>query len=200
MLDDLPSHARQAAPAGVDHWAVRGVSERSQRLLVRQGIAQSPSVTLDEGAMVTVIAKGGLGYAATSDTSVAGLKVAFARAQDLARATAGHSVFDPGRLRMPQPQGRYNSVVTRDSAQMSLADRIELLRSVSAATHVDDRIVDWQASLWIVRAHQGHGSSDGANPKHPWPLPTRASIPYSTSPSRASKPPASRAPVRRSSP
>ncbi|RZL04404.1 MAG: TldD/PmbA family protein [Rubrivivax sp.] len=174
MLDELRSHAHRAAPAGVDHWAVRGVSEHSQRLLVRQGIAQSPSVTLDEGAMVTVIADGGLGYAATSDTSTAGLKVAFARAHDLARATAGHGVFDPRSLRMPSPQGRYDSAVTRDSAQMSLSDRIELLRSVSAATHVDERIIDWQASLWTVRAHQLHITSDGALAEQHWQLLTPA--------------------------
>jgi predicted Zn-dependent protease len=174
MLDDLQSHARQAAPAGVDHWAVRGVSEHSQRLLVRQGITQSPSVTLDEGAMVTVIAGGGLGYAATSDTSAHGLKVAFARAQELARASAGHFVFDPRSLQMPHPQGRYESIVTRDSAQMSLSDRIELLRAVSADTHVDDRIIDWQASLWTVHAHQIHITSDGALAEQHWHLLTPA--------------------------
>ncbi|MGH6646854.1 TldD/PmbA family protein [Aquabacterium sp.] len=174
MFDELESHARQAAPAGIDHWAVRGVSERSQRLLVRQNIAQSPSVTRDEGAMVTVIAGGGLGYAATSDTSAAGLKVAFARAQALARATAGRTVFDPGSLRMPSPQGRYDSEVIRDSAQMSLSDRIELLRAVSAATKVDDRIIDWQASLWTVHADQLHLTSDGARAEQHWQMLTPA--------------------------
>jgi predicted Zn-dependent protease len=75
---------------------------------------------------------------------------------------------------MPRPQGRYNSVVMRDSAQMSLSDRIELLRSVSAATHVDDRIVDWQASLWTVHAHQVHITSDGAHAEQHWQLLTPA--------------------------
>jgi predicted Zn-dependent protease len=174
MLDDLQSHARRAAPAGVDHWAVRGVSERSQRLLVRQGIAQSPSVTRDEGAMVTVIAGGGLGYAATSDTSEAGLKTAFARAQDLARATVGKSVFDPSSLRMPRPQGRYNSIVSRDSAQMSLADKIDLLRNISTDTRVDERIIDWQVSLWTVQADQVHLTSDGACAEQHWHMLTPA--------------------------
>ena len=174
MLDQLSNHARQAAPRGVDHWAVRGVSERSQRLLVRQGIAQSPAVVRDDGAMVTVIAGGGLGYAATSDTSVAGLKAAFARATDLAQATAGKAVFDPSQLRMPQPQGRYDSVVAQDSARMSLADKIDLLRAVSSATRVDDRIVDWQASLWTVHVDQLHLTSDGAQAEQHWQMLTPA--------------------------
>ena len=170
MLDQLSTHARQAAPAGVDHWAVRGVSERSQRLLVRQGIAQSPAVLRDDGAMVTVIAGGGLGYAATSDTSVAGLKTAFARAKDLAKATSGKTVFAPGQLRMPQPQGRYDSMVTKDSSQMSLADKVDLLRAVSTATRVDDRIVDWQASLWTVQVDQLHLTGDGGHAEQHWQM------------------------------
>ena len=174
MLDDLQSHARQAAPAGLDHWAVRGVSERSQRLMVRQNIVQSPALVRDEGAMVTVIAQGGLGYAATSDTSVAGLKAAFARAQALAKACAGKAVFDASQLRMPSPQGRYDSAVTQDSAAMSLADKIDLLRDVSAATRVDDRIVDWQASLWTVHADQLHLTSDGACAQQHWQMLTPA--------------------------
>lgn len=174
MLDQLSNHAHQAAPAGIDHWAVRGVSERSQRLLVRQDIAQSPAVAHDEGAMVTVIAGGGLGYAGTSDTSVAGLKAAFARARDLAQASAGHTVFDPNQLRMPRPQGRYDSVVAQDSGQMSLADKIDLLRAASAATHVDERIVDWQASLWTVQVDQLHLSSEGAHAEQHWQMLTPA--------------------------
>ncbi len=170
MLDQLSTHARQAAPAGVDHWAVRGVSERSQRLLVRQDIAQSPAVLRDDGAMVTVIAGGGLGYAATSDTSVASLKAAFARAKELAQATAGHTVFDTNQLRMPQPQGRYDSVVAKDSAHMSLPDKIDLLRAVSSATRVDERIVDWQASLWTVQVDQLHLTSDGAQAEQHWQM------------------------------
>jgi predicted Zn-dependent protease len=174
MLDDLQAHARQAAPAGVSHWAVRGLSERSQRLMVRQGIAQSPTLMRDEGAMVTVIASGGMGYAATSDTSVAGLKVAFAHALSLAKATAGKTVFDPGTLHMPQPKGRYDSEVKQDSAGMSLTDKIDLLRAVSAATRVDDRIVDWQVSLWTVHVDQLHITSEGAHAEQHWQMLTPA--------------------------
>jgi predicted Zn-dependent protease len=142
--------------------------------MVRQDIPQSPSMMRDEGAMVTVIAQGGLGYAATSDTSVAGLQAAFARALTLAKATAGHTVFDPSALRMPQPQGRYDSVVATDSAQMSLLEKIDLLRTVSAATRVDERIVDWQASLWTVHTDQLHLTSDGASAEQHWQMLTPA--------------------------
>ena len=69
MLEQLDVAARRAAPA-VDRWAVRGVVERSEELNVRQGAVQSPVRRLDSGAMVTVLDRGGVGYAATGDTSL----------------------------------------------------------------------------------------------------------------------------------
>ncbi len=175
MLDDLEVLARQAAPAGVRHWAVRGVHERNERLLVRQDVAQAPSLNHDHGVMVTVIAGDpgqpcGLGYAATSDTSLSGLKAAFARAQALARATAGRSVFDYGLIDMPQATGLYHSQVGQDSAHMALRDKIELLREVSAATRPDERIVDWQTSLWTVHTNQLYVNSEGASIAQRWQM------------------------------
>jgi predicted Zn-dependent protease len=178
MLDDLEAFAKQAAPAGVRHWAVRGLHERSERLLVRQDVAQAPSLTHDQGAMVTVVAGDGptcgLGHAATSDTSVAGLKIAFAKAQALARASAGRSVFDHAQSPMPHGKGHYASEVQRDSARMPLRDKVEMLRGVSAATKLDERIVDWQASLWTVHANQLYINSEGAHIAQYWQMMTPA--------------------------
>jgi predicted Zn-dependent protease len=173
MLNTLEARARQAAPGDVQYWAVRGVSERAERLLVRQDVAHAPSRSRDEGAMVTVIS-GGMGYAATADTSVAGLRAAFAQATALARASAGKTVFDYTNLLMPKPQGRYDSTVAQGSEQLSLVDKIDLLRAVSAATRVDERIVDWQASLWVVQVDQLHITSEGARAEQHWQMLTPA--------------------------
>jgi len=173
MLDDLQARARQAAPRDVSYWAVRGVSERAQHLTVRQDVAQAPALVRDQGVMVTVIA-GGMGYAATADSSVAGLKAAFERARALAQASAGKTVFDYTSLQMPQPQGRYDSVVEQDSAALSLPARIDLLRSISAATRVDERIVDWSASLWTVHTDQLYVTSEGARAEQHWQMLTPA--------------------------
>jgi predicted Zn-dependent protease len=162
MLDRLEAAARKAAPA-VQHWAVRGVVERSEELTVRQGVAQAPSRAVDAGAMVTVVDRGGLGYAATSDTSAAGLGAAFARARDLAHAGAGRSVFDFGRLPPVAPQGRYAGAVQRPASALPLADRLALLMQVSAATRVDGRIVDWLATLWTVDTEQLFVTGDGGH-------------------------------------
>jgi predicted Zn-dependent protease len=160
MLDRLEAAARQAAPA-VQRWAVRGVVERSEELTVRQGVVQAPSRSRDAGAMVTVVDRGGLGYAATSDTSVAGLAAAFARARDLAHAAAGRSVFDYAMLPPASPHGRYTSRVERPAASAALKDKLDLLTRVSDATRVDARIVDWLATLWTVDSEQLFVTGDG---------------------------------------
>ena len=82
MLDHLEATARRAAaalPSSVSHWSVRGLSERSEQLTVRQGVLEAPRRLADEGVMVTVV-DGGLGHAATSNASEAGLRGAFAQA------------------------------------------------------------------------------------------------------------------------
>ena len=97
MLDTLESTARRASaglPSSVSHWAVRAVSEVSEQLAVRQGVAEAPRRSRDEGVMLTVVDGSGMGYAATSDTSQTGLRDAFAKAHALARASAGKTVFD----------------------------------------------------------------------------------------------------------
>ena len=161
MLDQLEDSARKTAPA-VQHWAVRGVVETSEEITVRQGVAQAPSRMRDTGAMVTVIDRGGLGYAATADTSEAGLAAAFARARDLAHAAAGRAVFDYGRLCAQPPRGRYASRVERPTASLGLRERVDLVSAVNAATRIDPRIVDWLATLWTLDTEQLFITGDGA--------------------------------------
>ena len=149
MLDQLEATARRAAPA-VQQWAVRGVAETSEELTVRQGVAQAPSRCRDAGVMVTVIDRGGLGYAATGDTSESGLAAAFEQARELAHAVAGRTVFDYGTLPGVMPKGRYASTVEQPASSSSLRSRLDLLCAASAATRLDERIVDWSATLWTL--------------------------------------------------
>ncbi len=92
-----------------DFWSLRMVEERAENYCVRKNIAQPPSMTLDSGAMLTVYAGGGYGYAATSDTSRAGLQTALDRASAWARASASRSLFDSSTLPRPAPKGSYAS-------------------------------------------------------------------------------------------
>ena len=120
MFDILETRARRAAgrlPSSTRHWAVRGVHEQSERLSVRDDVAEAPSRAYDQGVMVTVV-DGGLGYSATGDTSEAGLAAAFERAHLLARASAGRTVIDYESITRPTavvvtPVGQLGWVTTK---------------------------------------------------------------------------------------
>ena len=182
MLDTLESHARRAAgrlPASTRHWAVRGVHEESERLSVRDGVTEAPCRSQDDGAMVTVV-DGGMGYAATSDLSEAGLAAAFLRAHTLARASAGRTVIDYEKVPRPAASGRYASTVARSTSSATLPEKLGWLQEVCAAAggngggdgRADPRIVDRHATLWSVRTEQLHISSEGARTQQQWEFTT----------------------------
>jgi predicted Zn-dependent protease len=162
MLEKLEAAARRAAPA-VQRWAVRGVVETSEELTVRQGVAQAPSRCRDAGVMVTVVDRGGLGYAATSDASESGLAAAFAEATQLAHAMSGRTVFDYASLPAVAPQGRYRSPIERPASSSGLKGKLELLSTISEHTKLDERIVDWGATLWTVDTDQLFITGDGGH-------------------------------------
>ena len=141
----LEPRLRAALPAGVDYATVRFSETRAEYLAVRQGVAQPPSSSVDTGAMITVWAGGGVGYAATSDLTDSGLRAAADQATRWARTTAGRSVTDI--VPAVAPTGSYHSPVTRPWDETTMADRLELLTEADAALDVDERIVDRVAAL-----------------------------------------------------
>ncbi|HET6264835.1 MAG TPA: DNA gyrase modulator, partial [Usitatibacter sp.] len=160
MLESLQAEFRKAAPA-VDFCALRYVEESSEYLAVRQDVAEPPQLATQRGAMVTVIDGGGLGYAATSDLSAAGLREAIDRARRYAALTSGRSVVDYRTVAMPRPTGAYRSPVQKDPRLLSRRDKYDLLAAESKACRIDDRIVDWEANLWSTDTLQAYFTADG---------------------------------------
>ena len=92
-LFELAERFSAEAPA-CDYWSLRLVDETSDHLEVRQGVVEPSVFGLSRGAMLTLSCAGGLGYAATSDLSLAGLRAAAARARS---STASTSPFPRAR-------------------------------------------------------------------------------------------------------
>jgi len=160
MLETLGRDFRAIAPA-VDFCALRYMEESSELLTVRQDVAEPPQLATDRGVMITVIDKGGLGYAATSDLTPAGLREAAGRASRLAGLTAGRSIVDYSAISMPRPVGRYASPLERDPARLTRREKFDLLAEEARQCRIDERIVDWEASLWNTRTRQAYFTADG---------------------------------------
>jgi len=153
---------KDLAPA-VDFCSLRVLEERSEQIAVRQDVLQPLSLSVDNGAMVTIIHRGGYGYAATSDLSASGLKEALARAKAWADVCAVRPVNDYSKIVLPRAIGSYCSPQSPTTPQRSRSEIIELLQSEAATCRIDDRIVDWDASLWIVAADQLYLTADGSD-------------------------------------
>ncbi|WP_137937565.1 TldD/PmbA family protein [Chitinivorax sp. B] len=160
MIEEVRQRFRQLNP-GVEFCSLRWVEERSETYSVRQDVEQPASMTLDGGVMITVIHRGGYGYAATSDVSATGLSKALERAKAWADASRQHSVFDYSSVALPRPVGRYQSptpVVPRASRR----ELLDLLMAESQACKVNDKIVDWHAFIEFKQSHQLYLTHDGA--------------------------------------
>jgi predicted Zn-dependent protease len=160
----LPAAGRAGGQAGgqaVDYCALRVLEEDTLATTVRHDVAQAPLRSLDCGAMVTVLVGDGIGYAASADLSDAGLADAIARATNWATVARGRSVFDGRPPRLPRPSASYASIARQPLDSLGKSDRIELLMRESTACRVDDRIVDWEASLSTTQARQLTLTADG---------------------------------------
>lgn len=160
MLDVLERRFKATAPK-VDRCSLRFMQERHEQVSVRQDVVQPVQKSTDAGVMVTVIDQGGMGYAATSDLSEAGLRRAFERATEWARRTAGKMVLDVSKLPPVTAQGEWSAPVARAWESSPLPEKVDLLRAESARLKVDPRIVDWHASLSAVDMESLLLTSDG---------------------------------------
>ncbi len=141
----LEPRLKAALPSGVDYATVRFSETRVESVTVRQGVAEPTSTSIDAGAMISVWAGGGVGYAATSDLTESGLRAAAERAVGWAGVTAGRTVAESPPA--AAPVGTYVSPVSDPWTTTTLADRLDILMGADAALDVDDRIVDRGAML-----------------------------------------------------
>ena len=161
-MDDTAIQERfQRIAPQADFCSLRLVEEISQHVSVRQNIVQPVTNSEDLGAMITVVDAGGLGYAATSDLSQAGLARAAERARAWASRSAARSVLDWSRLRPAGRSGTYATPLVRPWTSVPLADKIDLLRRVCEQLKTDARIVDWEASLSHTEHHTLYVTADG---------------------------------------
>ncbi|MBI3904093.1 MAG: TldD/PmbA family protein [Pseudomonas fluorescens] len=128
---------------------------------VRKNVAEPPSLSRDEGAMLTVRVNGVEAYAATNDLSQQGLQAALERAEFQARRLKPHALLDLREQAVSSDRADYFSP-NLDQAFPPLSDCFQLLGAESAAVPKDDRLVNWQVSLGITHVEQIYLNSASA--------------------------------------
>ncbi len=157
----LRQRLHEALPA-VEFASLRVVDEGTELLSVRNDRVEPLQERQDAGAMVTVLHQGGLGYAATSDLSVSGLRRAAARAREWAETSRRAAVADFSRALVRAPRGAYRTPVRQAWESWSLAEKLDLLRAeVAAMGGGDERVVERTASLMRIRSRQLQLTTEG---------------------------------------
>jgi predicted Zn-dependent protease len=137
---------RSVVPA-VDFWSLRLVAEDTETLRIRTGVVEPPTRTLDRGAHITLVDRGALAYAATSDLTRAGLRAACEQARRWLESSRRHPLFDTGLFPRPSHPGEYASPVKIPWEDWTLEEKLERLRHIDQALAIHECIVDRQARL-----------------------------------------------------
>lgn len=151
------------APA-CEEWSIRLVRRHNEALSVTRGVADPVRRSEDIGAMITVTTKAGeqtgVGYAATSDISPLGLAAAAREAVAWAKRSAGHLIAVPKPRSSPVQYDRASTAaISRDS--IPVAATTSRLHELAASLKRDDRITNWQASLFYSEEETVFAGSAG---------------------------------------
>lgn len=160
MYTHIEKTFREIAPP-VDFCSLRLVREQSEILMVRHDVVEPVRQTEDLGAMITVHHNGGMGYGATPDLSAGGLRSALEQARYWAQATAGRSLVGLGALNREPHSGEYRTQVLRPWSDLSLEDRLDLLRKECARLKTDERILEWEAQIRYTERDVLYLTADG---------------------------------------
>ncbi len=160
MQDLVAKRFLEIAPEA-DFVSLRFLDEKSEIIGVRADVLLPLQSGCNTGAMITVMDRGGLGYAATSDISKGGLRRAAQRAVDWARSVSGRMVHDFSEVEMPSPRGRYESPVAESWDGVPLTDKIALLLRASESAKCSDSIVNRELFLWYTSFDSLYLTADG---------------------------------------
>jgi predicted Zn-dependent protease len=167
---DFTASLRQrfaALSTGAEFFSLRYVRQSRQYLSVRKNIAEPPSLSLDEGVMLTVRVNGVEAYAATPDLSLQGLQQALSRAEHQARAIKPHALLDLSTQSVAHGRFDYSSPGI-EQPFASLSDCYALLADESAAVPTHSKLVSWQTSLGVSDVEQIYLNSAGAEIRQAW--------------------------------
>jgi len=166
-LQKIAAAFAASAPA-VDYWTLRLIDEAGEALSVRDDVVEPSSLWHSRGAMITVVAGGGLGYAATPDLSPSGLARAADRAGELARLHAALGLFDAGLYPRTDLRAEYATAVAEPWEAWSLDDKLGLLLDACRQMDRGEPIVERESWLSHRCAEQLLISADGAAIRQRW--------------------------------
>jgi predicted Zn-dependent protease len=145
-FEEIVRNFRETLPV-CDFWSLRLLDTTQETLSVRENVVQPPVRSNSRGAHITLMHKGGMGYAATSELTREGFQRALQQALAWCERTTRHGILSPEQIARPKHSGRYDSPVGEPWQQTPLQDKLSWLQEINRSLKLHDNIVDWQAHL-----------------------------------------------------
>ncbi|MDP9025455.1 MAG: TldD/PmbA family protein [Candidatus Eremiobacteraeota bacterium] len=149
--DALAARALDTATArGAAYADIRVENVRSERIEVRNGIVASLANTFSSGYGIRALVDGAWGFAASADTSDAGIDAAAARAVAIARASTHIARRKVGQIPQRAYVDAFATPMVRNPATIPLGDRVALLLEAERVAHAHPSISVGRAwlDLW----------------------------------------------------
>ncbi|NEP17053.1 MAG: TldD/PmbA family protein [Leptolyngbya sp. SIO4C1] len=156
-IADLLADALNAIDLPADWVGIRALREVSTSRRLRDGKPERNHRDRNQGAMIEVLVDGQIGYAATSQLTVAGLQAAAKCAFQQAKAAAPWQIHRFTSGIRPLIEGRYQSAIIKPLNSLSAGEVNDLLARICQQLKVSDQIVQTSASAstreietWII--------------------------------------------------
>ena len=166
-MDPLIATALDTARArGAEYADIRLVSNREQRIVVRNGVVETMTADESVGLGIRALYDGSWGFASTRELTTAAADNAAAQAVQIARASARTN--GPGRsaselLGAPiASQGSYATPIDVDPFGVSVDDKLSLLISADAEMARVPQVSARMGNVVFIREHRTFANTEGA--------------------------------------
>ena len=136
-----------------------------ERLVVRNGQAETLSRQEDRGIGIRVLRRYGWGFAATSRLTRGAIRSCARQAERLARLSEGTRSSPVPWVEEPRSprDGRYTTSVREDPFQVPIERKLHLLREAERNVHTSPRVKSGRASFYAFLDRKWYANSDGAS-------------------------------------
>jgi TldD protein len=158
----LPDLVQVASARGASYADARTVEREQELVSVKDGAVESVTRAADRGVGVRVVHRGGWGFAATDRTDEASLRAIVDEAFRRAEASASVRTRPVALAPVAPQRGEYRTTLERDPFEVPLAERIDHLRAVDAAS-IGPNVKTRRSSIAAYRTRKRLVTSEGTD-------------------------------------
>ena len=167
MMDPLITTALDTARArGAEYADIRLVSNREQRIVVRNGVVETMTADESVGLGIRAMYQGAWGFASTRELTTVAADQAAAQAVQIARASASHNGSGQTAAQLlgspVASRGSYTTPISIDPFTVPLDDKLALLLEADREMAAVPQVTARMANVVFIREERTFANTEGA--------------------------------------